>query len=242
MKKLSTIIICIVFATTNIFAQGVKAELEKSQKAGKSTFLVVTDKMAKGTEAFVKLATNAQLKSKNTTVAKLDRDDKLSADLISKYRLSGAPLPLILVLASNGVVSGSLSNSDATVDKLISFLPTKTQADVLLGFENGKAAFVICGKKNAKDKIALETECKKALTSLGSKATIVFIDVDNKDEKNFLDLLKPDAAKTTVLIFNGKGQYTGTLESTAKSEDLIKSVNKKVGGCAPGSCGSGKKC
>ena len=59
---------------------------------------------------------------------------------------------------------------------------------------------------------------------------------------NFIALLNPDKTKTTVLVFNGKGQFTGVLESTAKSEDIVKSVNKKTGGCKPGSCGSGKKC
>lgn len=244
MKKLSLFIICIMFAVANIFAQGAKTELEKVQKAGKSIYLVVTDKSAKGTEVLIKLTDDALKKVKNVAVVKLDRDDKANADLVSKYRLAGVSLPLVLVVSSNGVVSGSIASADATVDKLISFLPSKTQAEVLLGFENGKAAFIICGKKNAKDKTAIETECKTAIESLGNKATQVFVDVDSKEEANFLALIKPDLTKTTVLVFNGKGQYTGTLESTAKSKDLVASVNKKMGGgCCPGgnTSGCGKK-
>ena len=242
MKKISMLIICVLFITTSIFAQTTKAELEKAQKAGKSIFLVVTDKLAKDTEALLKIATDASKKDKNTTVIKLDRDDKTNADLISKFRLAGAPLPLVLVIASNGVVSGGLNANEATVEKLVSYIPTKSQAEVLFGFENGKAAFIICGKKSAKDKATLEAECKKAATAIGGKVNQVVIDVDSKEEANFLALLKPDNTKTTVLIFNAKGQYAGTLENTAKSDDIVKAVNKKVGGCAPGACGSGKKC
>jgi hypothetical protein len=243
MKKVTLFIFCILFAIANIFAQGAKTELEKAQNAGKSIYLVVSDKASKGTDALVKLADDANKKSKNTAVVKLDRDDKANADLIAKYRLAGAPLPLVLVLASNGVASGSIAAADATAEKLLSYLPTKTQAEVLQGFENGKAALIVCGKKNSKDKSNLETECKNAVTSLAGKATQVFVDVDNKDEANFMALIQPDKDKTTVLVFNGKGQYTGTLESTATSDDIIKIVNKKMGGCCAGgnSSGCGKK-
>lgn len=242
MRKLLMVIICAMFLFTNTFAQGVKAEIEKTQKAGKSTFLVVTEKSAKGTDYLVQLSEGANKKIKKNVVLKLDRDDKANSDLIAKYRISGAQLPLILVVASNGVVAGALTSEDASIEKLIATIPSKTQAEVLLGFENGKAAIIICGKKNAKDKVTVEAECKKALTSLDNKANVVFVDVDNKEEANFIDLLKPDITKTTVIIFNGKGQFTGKMDSISKSEDIVKTVNKRVGGCAPGSCGSGKKC
>ncbi len=242
MKKNTIIIISSMFVITNMFAQGVSADIQKAQKNSNSIFLIVTDKLAKGTDYLVKLSEGANKKVKKNVVLKLDRDEKENADLVAKYRIAGAQLPLILVVASNGVVSGALTSDDASIEKIISTLPSKTQAEVLLGFENGKAALIICGKKNAKDKAAIQAECNTAVTSLGNKATVVFVDVESKEEANFIELLKPDLTKTTVVIFNGKGQFTGKMDSVTKSEDLVKTVNKRVGGCAPGSCGSGKKC
>ncbi len=244
MKSINVIslLFVVISAISNSFSQPLK-ELGKSEKAGKSIFIVVTDKSAIGTDALVKLAENAQKKNPKVDLIKLDRDDLANKEFISKYRLSGATLPLVLVVASNGVVSGGLSATDATTEKLISYIPSKTQAEVLLGFENGKAAFIVCGKKNAKDKDALEEECKKAIATLGNKAIQVFVDVENKDEANFLALIKPELSNTNVLVFNGKGQFTGTLESNAKSDEMLKSVNKKMGGCCPGgsTSGCGKK-
>jgi hypothetical protein len=242
MKKITMFILCVMFAISNIFAQGAKSEIEKAQKSGKSIFLIVIDKSAKGVDALLKVAEEAKKKTKNTAVIKLDRDDKANSGLIAKYRLAGAPLPLILVVSPGDAVTSALSDEDAKLEKLITSVPSKNQSDVLLGFENGKAAFIVCGKKNAKDKDALMAECKTAVASLGNKANLVFIDIDSKEEANFIALLNPDKTKTTVLIFNGKGQFTGLHESKVKSAELIKTVNKKVGGCAPGSCGSGKKC
>jgi len=215
-------------------------EIESAKKSGKCMYLVITDKNAKGTDELVKLAEDAQKKAKKTSIIKIDRDDKANEAIITKYRLAGVPVPLILVLAPNGAVSGSLSKQDASVDKLLAFLPTPKQAEVLQGFENGKAAMIICSKKSLKDKDNLSSECDKAIKGLDNKALKVIVDVENKEEKNFLDLIKPDLTKTTILIFNGKGQYTSTLEANASSDDIIKAVNKKMGGgCCPGGSGSG---
>ncbi len=238
MKKILIIIVCSIFTTVSIFAQSTKAELEKAQKSGKSIYLIVTDKSAEGTDALVKIVSDAQKKVKNVAVIKLDRDDKANAGLISEYRLSGTSLPIILILASNGIATAGLKGANVTMDKLISSIPTKTQAKVLLGFQNGKAALIVCGKKNAPDKANIEAECKKAVVSLENKAIQVFVDIDNKDEANFLTLLKPDLTKTTVLVFNGKGEFTGTLDSSAKSDKIIATVKKKVGSCCAGGSGN----
>ncbi len=238
MKKMSIFIICIMFAVTNIFAQGVKTDIEKAQKSGKSIFLVVTDKLAKGTDELVKIAKDVQKIKKDIAVIRLDRNNKANADLISKYRLAGVTLPLILVIAPNGVATGGLNVANASKETLIKYLPTKTQAEVLYGFEHGKAAFIVCGKKGAKDRAAIEAECKKAVVNLGNKATQVFVDVDNKEEANFLALIKPDVTKTTVLVFNGKGQFTGTLQSNATTKELLATAKKQVSGC----CSSGGSC
>lgn len=235
MRKFILTIIIVLFATTTILAQGAKPEIEKHQKAGKIIFVIVTDKTAKGVDAMQKIALNAQKSAKNTAIVKLLRDDKANTDLIVKYKIIGLHLPLLLVVGSNDVVSGILNSTDATEKKLLSFIPTKTQADVLLGFDYEKPALVICGKKNAKDKGALEIECKKATYSLGNKVTNVFVDVDSKEEKNFLALLKPNPKITTLYVFNGKGLFTETLDAKAKAKEIFEAATKKVNGGCPGS-------
>ena len=122
MKKITIIIICSLFVITNIFAQGVSADIQKAQKSGNSIFIVVTDKLAKGTDYLVKLSEGANKKVKKNVVLKLDRDEKANADLVAKYRIAGAQLPIILVVASNGVVTGALTSEDASIEKIISTL------------------------------------------------------------------------------------------------------------------------
>ena len=228
-----------VLSISLIFAQPAK-EIETARKAGKSVFLLVTDHAAKGTDVLKKVAENAVKSAKNTIVVQLNRDEPGNKSLVSKYRIAGASLPMILVLATNGTVAGSMPAARATAESLLTYLPSKTQEQVLLGFENGKAALIVCAKKNARDTDNLVAECTKAVAALGNKAIQVMLYVDDKNEKNFVDLIKPELAKTSLLVFNGKGQYTGVLGLTAKSKDISSLVNKKAGGCCPetnGNCG-----
>jgi len=50
-------------------------------------------------------ANDAQKKYPNSEVIVLDRTDKTLVALVKIYGLSGAPLPVILVVASNGIVA-----------------------------------------------------------------------------------------------------------------------------------------
>lgn len=233
-------IVASVMITSTGFAQ-TKDRIDKANAKGNVVFLAVTDGNVKLSET-KDMASKAQKKFPKSEVITLDKSDKANAALVSKYGLSGVPAPLILVIASNGVVAGANLLKEATPEGLVETIPTKRQAEALLAFSEGKPAFIVLYKKSMKDKALAVEECKKATAGLGGKSTVVAVDLDDKSESEFLSLLKPDmnAITTTVLVFNGKGQFTDEFKVPVKSSSLIASSRKVVkGGCAPGACGSG---
>jgi hypothetical protein len=243
MKKyvllLVAIVTCLMF-TSSGFSQ-TKAKIDNANEKGNVVFLVVTDGNTKLSEA-KEMAAKAQKKFPKSEVIVLDKSDKANTALISKYGLAGTQTPLILVIASNGVVAGGSLLNQATPEDLIGSIPTKKQAIALLAFSEGKPAFIVLYKKTMKDKSLAVEECKKASAELGGKAVVVDVDLDDKNEAGFLSLLKPDmkATATNVLVFNGKGLFTGEFKAPVKSSALIASSRKVVkSGCAPGACGSG---
>lgn len=226
--------------TSTGFAQ-TKEKIDKAGTKGNVVFLAVTDGNVKLSETKA-MAVKAQKKFPKSEVMTLDKSDKANAALVSKYGLSGAPAPLILVIASNGVVAGANLLKEATPEGLVETIPTKRQAEALLAFSEGKPAFIVLYKKSMKDKALAVEECKKATTGLGEKSTVVVVDLDDKSESEFLSLLKPDmkASTTTVLVFNGRGQFTDEFKAPVQSSRLIASSRKVVKSvCAPGACGSG---
>ncbi|NVO20363.1 MAG: hypothetical protein HXX13_11720 [Bacteroidetes bacterium] len=225
---------CFVMAQT-------KVKIDKSGSKGNVVFLVVTEGSKQLPEA-TNMAIKTQRKYPKSEVIAMDRTDKANSTLVTKYGLAGAPLPIILVIATNGVVAGGLQLSEATPEDLLDLVPTKRQAAALLAFSENKPAFIVLYKKNMKDKLKVVEECNKAAAGLGGKAVVVEVDLDDKSETGFMSLLKPDMKATTthVLVFNAKGQFTDEHKSPVQSAILIASSKKVVkSSCAPGACGSG---
>lgn len=233
------VVIAFIMIASTGFAQ-TKEKIDKANAKGNVVFLAVTDG-SKMLSEVKEMAGKAQKKYPKSEVITLDRTDKANAALVTKYGLSGAPMPLILVMAPNGVVGGGLQLKDATPEELVGLVPTKKQAIALLAFSESKPAFIVLYKKSMKDKAQAMAECNKAAADLSGKAVVVDIDLDDKSEAEFLSLLKPEMTATSahVLVFNGKGQFSDEFKAPIQSATLITSARKVAkGGCCPGGSGS----
>jgi hypothetical protein len=241
-KKVLVFLLSIIFFfnTLSVFGQ-TKEKIDKANIKGNVVFLVVADGNKQMSEAN-QIAVNAQKKVKKSEVIVLDISNKSNTELVNKYRLAGAQTPIILVIATNGVVAGGFT-LQATPDNLVEAIPTKKQGDALLAFSQGKSVFIVLSKKTWADKAQVIEECNKSCSSLKNNAVIVDVDLDDKTEDSFLQLLKPDlnTTKTNVIVFNSKGQFSEKLEAPVKSKILVASAKKNVGGgcCPPGGSNAG---
>ena len=242
MKK-SVIIFftAILFLTAQICIGQVAADIENQNKKGNAVFLIVTDG---GTDlaATKEIAMKAKSLYPKSAVLTLDKSDKANTALVKKYGLLGAQTPMILVIASIGVVTDGYLKSEATPEKLVEGIPTKRQSEALLGFDRKKPVFVVMYKKTMTDKIAVIEECKKAAVTLNGRAVIVEVDLDDKSEAPFITLLNPNlpVTKTIVHVFNSKGQFSSKFAAPLQSSALVAAATKAPGGCCPP--GSGKSC
>ena len=242
MKKSLSILLTAAFIliTQSVVGQ-VSSEIENQNKKGNVVFLVVTyggNDMASTKE----IAMKAKLLYPKSAVLTLDKSDKANAELVKKYGLLGAQTPMILVIASIGVVTDGYLKSQATPEKLVEGIPTKRQSEALLGFDQKKPVFVVMYKKAMADKTAAKEECKKAAVALNGRAVIVEVDLDDKSEAPFITLLNPDlpVTKTIVHVFNSKGQFTSKFEAPLQSSALVTAAKKAPKECCPG--GNSKDC
>ena len=243
MKNLILSIVFTVFAVSCIFSQGVKSEIDKAQQKGKSVFLVVTDNFEQNTEALMKIANDAKSKVKKSEVIKLDRDDAANAELVSKYQLAGAPLPLVLVIAPNNVVAGGYTLQQASAELLISSIPSPKKAEVLKVLSEGKSVFIVVSNKNMDKKSNLINTCEQACFEMEKKAKVIEIDLDDTVEKTFMEELKINQSSTEpqTYVVNSKGQVTGNFNGDVKTSTLIATASKvPSSGCCPP--GSSKSC
>jgi len=206
-----------------------------------TVFLVVTQSNAKGTDRAKKIADDAHAKAPHTRVVVLDRALPANKPLVEKYRVLAAPVPLILVIASNGVPAGGALLRDATPDVLVGLIPTPKRAEFLLAVHEKKPVFLVVSRKS----MPLQGEVFEAVTlafkALRKKARIITVDLDDKAEKTFVASMKvdPKSKEPATFVYNAAGQQTAFFRGKVKAVALIEASKKKAACCAGGGCCGG---
>lgn len=217
----------------------IQADLEKAKKEGKAVFVVVTGTGVTETDKATTIAKGANAIYKNSAVVQLDRDDAVNSELVAEWRLSGAPLPLILVVSPKGQLSGGMMLAQATAENIAALVPSPKLEEVYASIADSKPVLVVFTKKSLSDRTEVLRECKDAVTKLNNKAVIIEVDLDDTKEINFMNQFQIDKSSkvSTTIVINKQGQVAGTSTSVPDAEKLASAATAAVkSGCGPG-CG-----
>ncbi len=216
------------------------AELDKAKAAGKAVFVVVTGTGAADLNKAMSVAKNATSIYKNAVVIQMNRDLPVNADLVSEWRLAGAPVPLILVISSKGQPTGGYVLADATADKIAALVPSPKLEEVYAAIASSKHAIVVFTKKSFVDKTKVIKIAKDAVFKLNNEAVFVEVDMDDSKENGFMNQLRIDKLSTKAsitIVINKQGQVAGTSTTVPDAGKLVTAAKTPVrGGCGPG-CG-----
>ena len=244
MKKVLNYLLIGIFvlATYGSIWASVQTDIEKANKKGKAVFLVVTEPGVTGGEKALSIAKQAHKSVAKSTVIEMNRADSSNTELVSKYRLAGSRLPLVLTIASNGVSAGGLIADQATPESLVKMIPSPTKAEVLQALSERKAVFVVASRKSMVDRAKIFETCKNACNQMKNKAAFVSIDMDDEKENLFLSQLKINKLSTEPVtsVINPQGKITAAFTGSVEVKKLMGAAAKNAGGCCPG--GSKKDC
>ena len=242
MKNLIFVIV-MMLAGINLYAGTTQEAIESANKSGLVVFLVVTDPGNASTQKAIDIANEAHAKYLKSEVIQMNRSDAANKTLVDKYGVNGAPLPLILVIASNGVVSGGYTAQQATADLLVKKIPSPVKADVLKAFSEGKSVFIVVSRKDMTEKNEVMNTCQQACIEMQNNAKLYALDLDDPKEQSFIADLKIDKTITSpqTLVINSKGQITGTFNDDTSTETLVATAKKlpAAKGCCPSGSGAG---
>jgi hypothetical protein len=170
----------------------------------------------------------------------MNRADTGNSQFIAKNKLANAPVPLILLIASNGVIAGGLPAEKASPDMLAKMIPSPGKAEIVKALSEGKAVFVIASRNSMGDRFKVFETCKNASKEMNDKAVSVTLDMDDKKESSFLQQLRVnmDSTEPATLVINAQGQVTGNFTGPVEVAKLTQAAVAR-GGCGPGSKGCG---
>lgn len=242
MKTL-VIFTIMLLTSLNIFAITTQEAIESANKSGLAVFLVITDLGNANTQKAMDIANQAHSKIVKSEVVQMNRSDAANKELVTKYGVSNAPLPLILVIASNGVVTGGYPIYQATADLLVNLVPSPVKSDVLKALSNGKSVFLVVSSKSMKEKDNVMNTCQQACIEMDNNTKLIGLDLDDQKEKAFIAELKIDPTITSpqTFVINSKGQITGTFNDDVTTTTLVATAKKlpAAKGCCPSGSGAG---
>lgn len=218
-------------------------DLDSAARQKKVAFILVTDQGTTGVDQARGLIQQAMQQVNKSTLVELDRSSPGNADLVTKFRLAGAPVPLILVAARTGILAGGVVAAQATAEQLVGMVPSPKKTEALQAIQSGKAVLISASRKGMATQSGAKAACAAACGQLADKCVTVQIDMDDPQEAGFLTSMKVNLASTepVTLVINAQGQITGTYAGAADVATLVQATTKKAGGCAPGACGPGAK-
>ncbi len=245
MKSMKSLVLftIMLLAGLNVFAVTTQEAIESANKSGLAVFLVITDPGNANTQQAIDIANQAHAKYVKSEVVQMNRSDAGNKDLVAKYGVSIAPLPLILVIASNGVVTGGYPLYQATADLLVKVIPSPVKADVMKALSNGKSVFLVVSRKDMTEKDGVMNTCAQACIEMQNNAKLVGLDLDDKNEKAFIAEMKidPTISSPQTFVINSKGQITGTFGDDVNTTTLVATAKKlpAAKGCCPSGSGAG---
>ena len=229
--------------TSKITGSKLQAELDKAKKTGKAVFMVVTGNGVAGTDKAMTIANGAKAIYKNSEVFQMNRDDVTNARLVTEWRLSGATLPVILVISPKGQATGGYLLAQATAENLASLVPSPKLEEVYAAIASSKPAIVVFTKKTLADRSEVLKIGKDAITKLKNNAVLVEVNMDDSKEANFMKQLRIDKASkaSLTIVINTQGQVAGTSATMPDAAKLAAAATQPVksgcgAGCGPAGC------
>ncbi len=171
--------------------------------------------------------------------------DASEKDVVAKFDLERAPMPLVLSIAPNGAITGGFPTKFG-VQQLVDAFATPATEEVMKSLQDGKLVFVCI--QNAKTKCNADAmqgvRDFKADSRFAAATEIVTIDPGDAKEIGFLTDLKvsPDTSEAATVFVVPPGKAIAKFEGATSKDALVELISKAGSACGPGGCGPGGCC
>jgi hypothetical protein len=226
------------------------AALERAAAAGKYLLILFYRNNDDSTKAMKKVFASAAIKlaSKANSIT-IDVTDAAEKDIVAKFAVDRAPMPLTLVVAPTGAVTGGFPG-EVTEEQVTGAFVSPGLASCLTALQAGKLVLLCVQNSSTKsnDAALKGVQAFKADARYAQFTEVVSLDPADAAEAKFLAQLKIDpATPVAVTAFMGPpgsviAKYNGATDKNTMIAALtaVTSGGCGSGGCGPSGCGPTK--
>jgi len=223
-------------------AENAMAAVRRAADARKHLFIFVQENEDEQTRAARKTfaAALGKLGEKAQQYA-ANRDAAPESEFVDKFGLKSAPMPVVLVLAPNGAVTGGFLGSRLTEQQLLASLASPVKQQCLKALQDRKLVFLCAqnGTTKSNDTAMKGVKDFKADTRFAEFTEIVTVNPADEDEKQFLTELQvaPKPSEATTIFLAPPGAIVAKFTGATNKDVLVAALQKASAGCGAGGCG-----
>ncbi len=223
------------------------AAIERAAKANKYLFIFFVKQDDAQTRTMGQVfneAVNALAGRADSVVVPIT--DPSEAGVVTKFRISQAAMPLVLVLAPNGAVTGGFPGN-FTKEQLMGAFVSPSMERSLGVLQQGKLVLLCVqnGKTRGNAEAMNGVRAFKADQRYGQATEIVMMDPGQPGERPFLakiGISNPVEEATTILLAP-PGSVVGSFKGATDKNQIVTTLTSALSGCGagckPGQCGVG---
>ena len=170
--------------------------------------------------------------------------DPSEAGIVTKFQVSQAPMPLVLVLAPNGAATASFPGN-FTREQLLGGFGTPCMERLLGAMQQGKLV-VLCvqnGRTRSNTEAMSGVRAFKADQRYSAATEVLMMDPNSAAERPLMAKLGMNAPveEATTLLMAPPGSVIGTFKGATDKNQIITTLTKAIASCATG-CQPGGQC
>jgi len=223
------------------------AAMKQAAEAKKYLFVFFYGKADDQTSTFRKSFEAAAAKIADTALSStVDINAASEKEIVEKFKIQNAPMPLVLAIAPNGAITGSFrgeSSEKALLDTMVS----PSFQSTLKALQEGKLVFLCVQNKTTKSNDAAMKGVNdfKADDRFAQFTEIVNVDPADAGERDFMGKLQidPKADEALTVFLAPPGAVIAKFKGPTNRDGLASTLQAATagGGCGPGSGGCGPK-
>lgn len=222
-----------------------QAAMDQAAKTEKYTFLFFWKEKNPQTDKAWNILQPAAAKMANSAdVVSIQTTDPAEKQIVDRYGVDRAPMPLVLAVAPNGAVTKGITKGFDEPQLRAAFVSPCTQR-CLKALQSRKLLFVcVVDQAGAQGQATIPKGVQdfKADEKFGPATEIVLISATDKGEAELLKDMQIDAnaPKPVAVFLAPPGAMIGKFDGTATKQQIVaKLVAAQSNPCAGGKCGPG---
>jgi hypothetical protein len=217
------------------------AAIQEAAKAGKYLFVFFSKSADEETLAMRKVFDAAVQKTADRARGiGVDITDPAEEDIVGKFDLQRAPMPLVLALAPNGAITRGFPGKFDEKQLLEAMVSPATE-QCMKSLQDGKLVLLCIqnAKTKSNDAAMKGVNEFKADARFGHATTVITLDPADKKEAAFLANLKvaPETAEATTVFLAPPGKLVAKYEGATGKQSLVDKLDKAGTSCGPDGCG-----